>query len=270
MGISLLFGERRSSLNATHRVRDSAIERRPAGPEPEGGDHQPGIPEYQLCLDQAQPFLLTHKTFGIHINAFERHRSRVAAANAVLVLRFPVTQAGSILFDYKPGWPPGRSSQNGIQVGIASIADPLLVSGNFVPGNLSILHDGICHSPKCSQITSSLRFCGSIGHEQPLLADARQPELLLFIGAAEDNRVASKKGGQNSGRDSKIDTGQFLTHPVNVKGAPTHALKLLRNEEELNTQSGTAHFPYNLNRKFFLSVKFQDLLFGQPRSRKVL
>ena len=52
MGVSLFFGERHARLNALGGIRNSTIERSPACAEAEGSDHEAGIAEYQLRLDQ--------------------------------------------------------------------------------------------------------------------------------------------------------------------------------------------------------------------------
>ena len=130
--VTLLFGKRGSPLDASHRVWDCPVQRRPSGAKSERGNHQARIAEHQLRLDEALPFLLTEQTVGIDVDAFQRNCRGVAGPNPVLVFRFSVAQSGGILFNDKPAGSSGSFGENGIQVGKSAVADPLLVAGDFV------------------------------------------------------------------------------------------------------------------------------------------
>ena len=93
VGVSLLFRERRSGLNALGGVRNRAIERGPARAQAEGRHHQAGVAEDRLRLIQALAFHAADQPVGIDIDVVERKSGGVAEADAVLVLRLVLGEA---------------------------------------------------------------------------------------------------------------------------------------------------------------------------------
>ena len=68
MGVSLLFRERRSGLDALGGIRNGAIERGPAGPQAERRDHQARVAEHGLRLIESLAFHTADQPVGIDIN----------------------------------------------------------------------------------------------------------------------------------------------------------------------------------------------------------
>ena len=75
------------------RVRDRAVERRPARAEPERGDHQPGVAEHLLGLDETLALDAADEPVGVDVDVVEEQRGGVAQPDAVLVLGLAVREA---------------------------------------------------------------------------------------------------------------------------------------------------------------------------------
>ncbi len=67
VGVALLLGERAAGLDALGGVRDRAVERRPPGAEPEGGDHQARVAEHLLGLDEALALDAADEPVGVDV-----------------------------------------------------------------------------------------------------------------------------------------------------------------------------------------------------------
>ena len=93
MGVSLLFGERRTRLNALGGIRNRAIQRRPSCAQSERRDHQARVAEDGLRLNQSLAFDAADQPVGIDIDIVERECRRVAEADAVLVFGLVLREA---------------------------------------------------------------------------------------------------------------------------------------------------------------------------------
>ena len=93
VGVALLFGERRSGLNALGRIRNGAIERGPPAAQAERRHHQARVAEHGLRLDQSLAFHAADQPVGIDVDIVKRERRRVAEADAVLVFGFVVRES---------------------------------------------------------------------------------------------------------------------------------------------------------------------------------
>jgi hypothetical protein len=67
-----------------------AIERGPTLPPAKGRNHQAGIAEHCLRLNQSLPFHSADQPVGVDVDVIERERCRIAESNAVLIFRLVV------------------------------------------------------------------------------------------------------------------------------------------------------------------------------------
>ena len=93
VGVALLLGERAAGLDALGGVRDGPVERGPTGAEPEGGDHQAGVAEDLLGLDEPLALDAADEPVGVDRDVVEEEGGGVAEPDAVLVLGLAVGEA---------------------------------------------------------------------------------------------------------------------------------------------------------------------------------
>ena len=86
VGVALLLAQRAAALLSVDRVGDGAVEGLPAAAEAERGDHEPGVAEDLLGLDQALARREPDEVVGGHLDVVEEERGGVGQPDAVLVL----------------------------------------------------------------------------------------------------------------------------------------------------------------------------------------
>src|SRR5215472_143522 len=121
MRVPLFLRERRPSLDALGGIRNGAVERGPSGPEAERRYHQARVAEHRLRLDQSLAFHTTDQPVGIDVNIGEREGCRVAEADAVLVFRLVMLEAGRAFLNHEPTGTAGRVRQYGVSVGDSAV-----------------------------------------------------------------------------------------------------------------------------------------------------
>ena len=130
--VALLLGERAACLDALARVGDRAVERLPAGAEPERRHHQPRVAEHLLGLDEALTLDAADQPIGGHVDLVEEQRRGVAEPDAVLVLVVAVREALGAGLDHEPARPAGGEREDRVEIGHAAVGDPLLDAADAV------------------------------------------------------------------------------------------------------------------------------------------
>ena len=113
--VALLLGQRPAGLDALARVGDRAVERRPAGAEPERRDHQPRVAEHLLGLDEALALDAADQPVGVDVDVVEEQRGGVAQPDAVLVLGLAVREALGAAVDDEPARPAGSEREDRVE-----------------------------------------------------------------------------------------------------------------------------------------------------------
>src|SRR5271167_2161936 len=196
MRVSLLLGERRPGLNALGGIRDRPIERRPARPQSEGRHHHTRVTEDHLRLQQALAFYAADEPVGVNVHVVESQRCRVAQTNAVLILGLIVSKALHALLHDEPAWPYGRVGQYGVNIGDATVADPLLAAVDLVANDLAVFLDAIGGRLQCTQVAASFRLRRAVSEQNSFLSNATQPFLLLLCSGTESYGIAAKECGK--------------------------------------------------------------------------
>ena len=241
----------------------------PAGAEPEGGDHQAGVAEDRLGLDEPLALDAPHQGGGVHAYVGERDLGRIADADAVLVLGLAPGKARGAALHHEPARSAGGEGEDGIEVGEAAVADPLLVAVDPVAGDPAVLLDALGRGAQGAEIAAGLGLGGGIGHQEPFLGDAGEPELLLLRRAAEDDRIGAEERGEDAGRDPEVAAGEDLTDAIDVERAAAHAAVLLLEEEELDAELGAAHGADELDGELVAGVEVEESRFGEAVFREV-
>jgi hypothetical protein len=151
-------------LDALGRVLDRTVERCPACAQPEGGHHQSRESEYELRLPEALTFLEPDETICVDVHVFQDERSRVAQADAVLILRLARRKAFGAALDHEPRGPARCLCKHGVNVGVAAIGDPLLVSGDLVPRDLTVPFYGYRNGFERCEVAAGGRLGRPVGH----------------------------------------------------------------------------------------------------------
>ena len=102
------------------RVADRPVQGLPAAAQAERGDHQPGVAEDLLGLDQPAALDAADQVLRRHHDVVEEQRRRVGQPDAVLVLRRRGREARGALLDDEPGRPAGGQREDRVGVGDAS------------------------------------------------------------------------------------------------------------------------------------------------------
>jgi hypothetical protein len=108
VGVALFLGEWSARLYSGGGILHGAVEGGPSCPEPERGNHQPGISEHQLRLHQALALLRADEVLGQNKDVVEEERRRIARADAMLVFGLAVGESLRALFHDEPGRSTGR------------------------------------------------------------------------------------------------------------------------------------------------------------------
>ena len=270
VGVSLLLRERRSGLDAFGGIWNCPIERGPARSEAEGGNHQAGITEDRLRLIESLSFHSADEAVGIDIDVIERESSRVAEANAVLILRLVMLEAGRALFQDEPTGTGVGGGENGVSIGDAAVADPLLQPVDLIADDATVLHDALRRAFERSEIAARFRFGGTVGKQQALVGNAAQPKLLLLGSGTDKDRITAEERGQHGGRDAEIDARHFLADAIDIEGTTAEAAVLFGDEQELNAESiGIAHVVDDLQWAFVTGIQIDEFLVRQAFLGKV-
>src|SRR5205085_2627153 len=115
-------------LNSLLGVGNCSIERGPAGSQAKRCDHQAGVAEYCLRLQQTLTFHAADQTVSSDIDIIEGERCCVAEADAMLVLGFIMREALRALLDDEPGRTSGCVCENTVSLGYTAVAYPLFVA----------------------------------------------------------------------------------------------------------------------------------------------
>ena len=177
--VAPLLGQRAAGLDALARVGDRAVERRPSGAEPERGHHQPRVAEHLLGLDEALAFDAADEPVGVDVDLVEEQRRGVAQPDPVLVLVLAVREALGAGVDHEPARPAGSEGEDGVEVGDAAVADPLLGAGDPVAGHGPVVADRLCGRLQRSEIAARLGLRGAVGEQDSLLGDPAHVLALL-------------------------------------------------------------------------------------------
>ena len=208
-----------AGLDPLGRVRDGPIERRPAGAQAEGGDHQAGVTEDELGLNESLTLDPADQPISRHLDVVEEEGGGVAEADAVLVLGLAVGKARGVAVDHEPRRATRGVGQDGVEIGDAPVADPLLLPGDPVGGDSAVvaghrLGDGL----QRTEVAARLRLGRAVRHQEPLGRDASQPQRLLVRRSPHHDRVAPEERRQHRRGDTQVDAGHALADAVDVDG----------------------------------------------------
>ena len=181
----------------------------------------------------------------------------------MLVLGLAVAETIDAAFHHEPTGSARGHGQDGVQIGVAAVADPLLIAGDFVAHHLAVFLHRRGGCPQCAEIAAGIGFGGAVGHQQPLLGDAGHPVLFLLLGGAEDDRVAAQERGQHAGCYPEIDVPHHFADAVHIKRTATHAAKFLRDEKQVDAKTLAAHFAHDFNRKLIFGVELEQFIIGK-------
>ena len=261
--VPLLLGEGRAGLHAPGRVGDGAVERRPAGTEAEGGDHEARVAEDRLRLLQALPLDLPDEVVDRDEDVVEGEGRRVGEPDPVLLLRALVAEARRLALHDEPARASRREREHGGDLGHAAVADPLLATVEPVADDPAALLDARGGGAEGGEIAARLGLRGSVGHEEPLLGDAGQPVALLRGGPADADRVAAEERREERRGHAHVDARERLARAVDVEGAGSHPAGLLGHEEQLHPQLGAAHLAHEIERHLVACVEVEQHLVGK-------
>ena len=160
----------------------------------------------------------------------------------MLVFRLAVREALGALFHDEPARPAGSVGQDGVRVGDAAVADPLLAAGDLVPVNAAVLDHRLGRGLQGAEVAAGFRLGGAVGEQHAFFGDAASSNLLLLRRGADADRVAAQEGGQHGCGHAQVDARHLFADAVDVERAAAHAAEFFGNEQELNAQLvGAAH-----------------------------
>ena len=149
-------------------------------PESECGDHEARVSEDLLGLEQTLALHPADQRVAVDGYVVEVESSRVAQADAVLVLRFGLCEAVRASLDHEPARPAWRLGQDGVHVGDAAVADPLLATVEPVADDVPVLLDWSGGRLEGGEVAAGFGLGGAVGEQDPLVGDPGQPLLLLL------------------------------------------------------------------------------------------
>ncbi|MCY1347242.1 hypothetical protein D9M69_333480 [compost metagenome] len=189
------------------------------------GDDQPLPSQLVRQVLEALPFL-AQAVAGRHTHLVEEQLCGVLALEADLLQQTPLGETLSLLFDADQRQLLGRWIELGgghHQPGVAAIGDE-----GLLPGNDVIFAIAARQGAHRAQVAADARLAHG-DHADQLAADhARQPLLLLLLGAIGDNvgRNDLRVGGETHG--GGIGPRQFLDHHCGVAEIATGTAIFLR------------------------------------------
>ena len=181
----------------------------------------------------------------------------------MLVLGLAVREARGVTVDHEPGRPAGRQRQHRAGIGDAAVGDPLLAAVDPVADDRAVLEPGVGGRLQRAEVAAGLGLGGAVGQQEALLGDPAEPELLLLVGAADQDRVAAEEGGEHAGGDAEVDRGHPLADAVDVERAAAHPAVLLGDEQQLDAELLAAHAAHELLRELVALVELDQQLVGE-------
>ena len=213
------------------RVGDRAVERLPAGAEPERRHHQPRVAEHLLGLHEALTLDAADQPIGGHVDLVEEQRRGVAEPDAVLVLVVAVGEALGALLDDEPARPAGGEREHGVEIGHAAVGDPLLDAADAVA---AVLGDG--DRLERAEVAAGLGLGRAVGEQHAVLRDPGHVLALLLRRAADADRIAAELRRELRGREAEVERGHPLADAIDVERAAAHAAVLERHEDQLEPE----------------------------------
>jgi hypothetical protein len=177
----------------------------------------------------------------------------VLARLQTLGARFHGEEAGSVR----------RLGQDGIELRHTAVGDELLGAVDAIAGDVAlVVGDPIGNRLQRRHVGTRGRLGHAVGHDQALAGDAAQPVLLLFVGAAHDDRIGAQGDGQESRGHAQVDGRHLFRDPADIHGAAAQAAHALRQEDQMQAHVRRQQFAYEVHGKFIIMVKLQEFLVG--------
>ncbi len=202
-------------------------------PEAEGRDHQAGVAEDRLRLDEAPALDASDQPLRRDVHVLQEERRGVAGSDAVLVLGLAVREALGPAVDEEPARPAGRVRQDRVAIGDPAVADPLLAAADPVARELAVLLDRHRGRRQRPQVAAGLRLGRAVGVELALLRQLAEPLGLLLRRRADVDRVRAEERRENARGDTEVDRGHRFRDAVDVVGAAAEPAQLLGDREQV-------------------------------------